>query len=190
MEGDARSSAECPVRGRTVRDDLVGQHVLKLRVVGQLDQRLVELLRACRPDGADAAVKRVERVGAAAAGEADVQVAARALRCVATRPSSVEAPDSLAEPASSRPPAATAAPPASAERRNVRRSNRRPARDPVSILSRCCAHGYDLLVFCVARMRSQRCWHTSLPLVFLRVRGIPVDGIGSVLHADSPMVLR
>src|SRR5579863_10148170 len=79
MEGDPRLAADDPLRGRTARRDLVGQHVLELRLVAQLDERLVELLRASRPDGADAPVERVERVTAPPAGEPDVQVAARAL---------------------------------------------------------------------------------------------------------------
>jgi hypothetical protein len=46
-----------------------------LCVVCELDQRLVQLLGARRPDGADAPEKGVEGVAAAAAGEADPQVA-------------------------------------------------------------------------------------------------------------------
>ena len=79
VEGDPRLAADDPVRGRTVRGDLLGQHVLELRLVAQLDQRLVKLLRASRPDGTDAPVERVERVTAPPAGEPDVQVAARSL---------------------------------------------------------------------------------------------------------------
>ena len=75
VEGDALPERDHPVGRRTVRADVLGQHEFRLGAGVQLEQRLVQRLRAGRVEVGQALV-RVEGVRTGSAGQPHLQGAA------------------------------------------------------------------------------------------------------------------